>query len=56
MEENDVNPDQLRISIEFEKLPKPTDTALKELMNDELEWRYKEKEEIGLQIDEDEEE
>ncbi len=56
MEENDINPDQLRISIEFEKLPKPTDTALKELMSNELEWRYKEKEEIGLKLEEDEDE
>ena len=55
MEENDINPDQLRISIEFEKRPKPTDTALHELVNDQLEWRYKEKEEPGLQVEEDEE-
>ena len=56
MEENDINPDQLRISIEFEKLPKPADTALEELVRNDLEWRYKEKEEIGLQLEEDEEE
>ena len=30
--EIDVNPDQLRISIEFEKRPKPTDVALHELI------------------------
>lgn len=44
-EEVDINPDQLRISLEFEKRPKPTDVALKELMGNEVEWRYKEKEE-----------
>jgi len=45
-EENDVNPDQLKISLEFEKRPKPTDLAVQELMGNELEWRYKEKEEL----------
>lgn len=43
--ETDVNPDQLRISMEFEKRPKPTDVALEELMRGELVWRYKEREE-----------
>ena len=37
-----VNPDQLKISLEFEKLPKPTDVALDELQTDKLQWRYKE--------------
>jgi DNA-directed RNA polymerase subunit K/omega len=55
MEENDINPDQLRISIEFEKRPKPADTALHELINNQLEWRYKEKDEPGLQVEKDEE-
>lgn len=45
-EENDVNPDQLRVSIEFEKRPKPTDVALEELLAGKLEWRYKEPEEV----------
>jgi len=54
-EENDINPDQLRISIEFEKRPKPADTALHELVNNQLEWRYKEKEEPVLKVEEDEE-
>jgi hypothetical protein len=40
--EIDVNPDQLRISMEFEKRPKPTDVSLVELMGGEIEWRYKE--------------
>lgn len=44
-EENDINPDQLRVSLEFEKRPKPTDVALEELLSDKLEWRYKEPEE-----------
>ena len=43
-EESEVNPDQLKVSLEFEKRPKPTDTALDELMQGKLEWRYKEKE------------
>jgi DNA-directed RNA polymerase subunit K/omega len=43
-EETDVNPDQLRISIEFEKRSKPTDVALDELMGGKLKWRYKEQE------------
>ena len=44
-EENDVNHDQLRVSLEFEKRPKPTDIALEELLQGKLEWRYKEPEE-----------
>ena len=45
-EENDINPDQLKVSLEFEKRPKPTDVALDELMSGELGWRYKEPEEV----------
>jgi DNA-directed RNA polymerase subunit K/omega len=45
-EENDVNPDQLRISLEFEKRPKPTDVALDELITTKLTWKYREKEEV----------
>lgn len=41
-EETDINPDQLRISVEFEKRPKPTDLSLDELMGAKLKWRYKE--------------
>lgn len=52
-EENDVNPDQLKVSLEFEKRPKPADVALDELMHDKLAWRYKEKEEQVLPADED---
>ena len=43
-EEMDVDPDQLRISLEFEKRPKPSDTSLEELIVDGIDWRYKEKE------------
>jgi hypothetical protein len=41
-EETDVNPDQLRVSLEFEKRPKATDVALKELIGKSLTWRYRE--------------
>ncbi|HEX9006450.1 MAG TPA: DNA-directed RNA polymerase subunit omega [Bacteroidota bacterium] len=44
-EETDVNPDQLRVSLEFEKRPKSTDVALEELLRNKLAWRYKETEE-----------
>lgn len=44
-EEVDANPDQLKISLEFEKRPKPTEQAIEELMKDTLEFRYKEDEE-----------
>jgi hypothetical protein len=43
-EEVEVNPDQLKVSLEFEKRPKATDVALDELMHGDLSWRYKEKE------------
>lgn len=46
-EENDVNPDQLKVSLEFEKRPKPTDTALDDLMQSRLHWTYKEPEEVA---------
>lgn len=44
-EEVDANPDQLKISLEFEKRAKPTEQAIDELMSNKLEFRYKEKEE-----------
>lgn len=43
--EDVANPDQLKISLEFEKRPKPTEEAIDELMSDQLEHRYKEAEE-----------
>lgn len=39
-----VNPDQLKISLEFEGRPKPTDVALDEITGGKLEFRYKEAE------------
>ena len=43
--EIEANPDQLKISYEFEKRPKPTDTALSEMLGGKVAFRYKEKEE-----------
>ena len=40
-EETDVNPDQLKVSLEFEKRPKATDTAIDEMMHGKISWRYK---------------
>jgi DNA-directed RNA polymerase subunit K/omega len=51
-EENDINPDQLKISLEFEQRPKPTDTALEQLLDDSLSWRFKEREELPTVKDE----
>lgn len=53
-EENDINPDQLKVSLEFEKRPKPTDVAIDELMRDQLTWRYREREEAPPAVTEDE--
>lgn len=39
-----ANPDQLKISLEFERRPKPTETALQELAEGKLEWRAREEE------------
>ncbi len=54
-EETDINPDQLKVSLEFEKRPKPTELALDELMSGDTEWRYKEREEVAPAKSEDEE-
>jgi len=51
-EEVEVNPDQLKVSLEFEKRPKATDVALDELMSEKLEWRYKEKEVVAPPVEE----
>jgi DNA-directed RNA polymerase subunit K/omega len=40
--ESIVNPDQLKISLEFEARPKPTEMSLDELAQKKLTWRYKE--------------
>ena len=37
-----TNPDQINVSREFEKRAKPTEQAVRNLLNDELEFRYKE--------------
>ncbi|NUN69409.1 MAG: DNA-directed RNA polymerase subunit omega [Bacteroidetes bacterium] len=44
MDEEVSNPDQLKVSLEFEARPKPTEEAIDELMSDKLEYRYKEPE------------
>ena len=54
-EEAEINPDQLKVSVEFEKRPKPTDMALEELLEKQVKWWYKEPEEVLL-VEEDEEE
>ena len=43
--EVEANPDQLKISYEFERRPKPADIAMKEMLGDKITFRYKEKEE-----------
>ncbi len=37
-----INPDQLKISLEFEKRPKPTEVALEEVKEKKVPYRYKE--------------
>ncbi|HUN66069.1 MAG TPA: DNA-directed RNA polymerase subunit omega [Bacteroidota bacterium] len=39
-----TNPDQILIAQEFEHRPKPTETAINELLGDKLSYRYKEEE------------
>lgn len=39
-----VNPDQLKISMEFETRRKPTELATQELLEKKIDWRYKEPE------------
>ena len=43
-EQPQTNPDQILVAQEFEQRPKPTDTAIEELMNDKITYRYKEEE------------
>jgi len=45
--EDGVNPDQVRISVEFEKLPKPTELSIAEFLRGEIDYRYKEEDEAG---------
>ena len=42
MEVATVNPDQLKISLEFEKSPKPTELAIREVRDKKVPYRYKE--------------
>lgn len=37
-----ANPDQLKISLEFEKRPKPTELAINEVKEKKVPYRYKE--------------
>ncbi len=39
--ETAANPDQLKISLEFETRPKPTEVAMQETTDRKLDWRYK---------------
>lgn len=41
-EEIETNPEQMRISIEFEKMAKPTQRAVDDLMGERITYRYKE--------------
>lgn len=53
-EETDVaaNPDQLKISLEFEKRAKPTDLATLEVMAKKVKYRYKEIEQPVVKAEE----
>jgi DNA-directed RNA polymerase subunit K/omega len=41
-----LNPDQLKISLEFEKRPKATEMAIDEILEKRVTYRYKEKVEL----------
>ena len=43
-EQPQTNPDQILIAQDFERRAKPTDTAIQEMVGDNLEFRYKERE------------
>jgi DNA-directed RNA polymerase subunit K/omega len=43
MEVATVNPDQLKISLEFEKSPKPTEIAINEVREKKIPYHYKER-------------
>jgi len=40
-EEIEINPEQMRISIEYEKMPKPTQAAVSDLLGQKLQYKYK---------------
>jgi DNA-directed RNA polymerase subunit K/omega len=50
-----ANPDQLKISLEFEKRPKPADMALQEVVEGKIVKRYKEEEEAPAEKEKEEE-
>ncbi len=56
-DETDIsaNPDQLKISLEFEQRSKPTEVSLQELSEEKLEWRAKEEEQPPKSSEEEEE-
>lgn len=41
-EEIETNPEQMRISIEFEKMPKPTQRAIGDMLDGNLTYKYRE--------------
>ena len=45
-EETDTNPDQVNISVEFEKRPKPTAIAVDEMIKGKIQFWYKEPEPV----------
>jgi len=45
-EQPQTNPDQILVAQEFEKRPKPTETAIQEFMENRLSYRYKEDEPV----------
>jgi DNA-directed RNA polymerase subunit K/omega len=45
-EQPQTNPDQILVAQDFEKRPKPTETAINEILNDQLSYRYKEDETV----------
>lgn len=45
-EQPQTNPDQILVAQEFEQRQKPTETAIRELMEDKITYRYKEEEPI----------
>lgn len=49
-----ANPDQLKISLEFEQRPKATELAMRELSDGHLEWRSREEEIVEAKKGDDE--
>ncbi len=50
-----ANPDQLKISLEFEQRPKATELAMQDLAEGRVEWRRREEEKVEEKTDEAEE-